>query len=153
MSFNPLAGDYAPQDPYRQYHQYHGQPEAEKQRQQYDYNPAQQDARFDPVAHAKQMARMQQDIHAGARLGEQRQQGGVTREMQELEKNLSILSSTIDALDNRLAAACIPAPEMTSGLRGTEGGGCSLANQLAAFNNMLSYQTTRIEMLYQGIDL
>lgn len=32
MSFNPLAGDYAPQDPYRQYH---GQPEAEQKRMEH----------------------------------------------------------------------------------------------------------------------
>lgn len=115
---------------------------AEKQRQmgQYAHNMAQQQERFHPKA------------ILGASV-EQRQQGGVTREMQILEKNLHALASVIDALDTRLASACIPAPEMTSGLRGTDSAGCSLANQLATFNSMLSHQTTRIEMLYQGIDL
>jgi hypothetical protein len=84
---------------------------------------------------------------------EQRQQGGVTREVQQLEKNLHALASVIDSLDIRLASACIPAPETSPGLRGGSEGGCSLANQLAAFNGMLSVQINRIEMLYQGVDL
>jgi hypothetical protein len=123
----------------------------------YDYNPALQQTRFDPDAHIKKMARMQQDIHSGAiqgaQLGEQRQQGGVTREVQQMEKNLHILAVAIDTLENRLMSACILAPEMASGLRSTDGGGCSLANQLAGFNSMLLSQITRIEMLYQGVDL
>ena len=123
----------------------------------YNYNPEQQQARFDPDAHIKKMARMQQDIQAGAiqgaQLGEQRQQGGVTREVQQMEKNLHILAAAIDTLENRLMSACIPAPEMASGLRSTDGGGCALANQLAGFNSMLLSQVTRIEMLYQGVDL
>jgi len=77
----------------------------------------------------------------------------VTREVQQLEKNLHILASVIDALDNRLAAACLPIPETASGLRTSDGGGCALANQLSAFNSMLSVQVNRIEMLYQGVDL
>jgi hypothetical protein len=80
-------------------------------------------------------------------------QGGVSREMQQLEKNLHALASVIDSLDTRLASACLPTPETSSGLRISDGGGCALANQLSAFNNMLSAQTSRIEMLYQGIDL
>jgi hypothetical protein len=83
----------------------------------------------------------------------QRQHGSVTREVQQLEKNLEALASVIDSLDIRLAAACLPIPETASGLRTSDGGGCPLANQLAAFNTMLSTQISRIEMLYQGIDL
>ena len=118
----------------------------------YSYNTVPPQERFDPDAHIKKMARMQQDIQAGAQLGEQRKQSGVTREMQQLEKNLHVLAAAIDNLDNRLASICIPAPEMASGLRST-GEGCALANQLAGFNSMLLSQITRIEMLYQGIDL
>jgi hypothetical protein len=106
----------------------------------YAYNPAQQQEKFHPKA-----------ILGAA--GEQRQQGNVTREVQQLEKNLHILASVIDALDNRLAAACLPIPETASGLRTSDGGGCALANQLSAFNSMLSVQVNRIEMLYQGVDL
>ena len=143
MSYDPLSRDYGPRDPFQQYH---GQPEAEQQRQkgiglgQYAHNMAQQQERFNPKA------------ILGAEV-KQRQQGGVTREMQQLEKNLHALISVIDALDGRLAAACIPAPETASGLRGSDSAGCSLANQLAAFNGMLSHQTARIEMIYQGVDL
>jgi hypothetical protein len=117
----------------------------------YDYNPAQQSARFDPDKHVEQMA-MKQRALQGAQLGEQRQQGAVAREMQQLEKNLHILAAAIDNLDNRLASICIPAPDTASGLRST-GEGCALANQLAGFNSMLLSQITRIEMLYQGVDL
>lgn len=83
----------------------------------------------------------------------QRQQGSVTREMQQLEKNLHILAAAIDNLENRLMPVCLPIPETASGLRTSDGGGCALANQLAAFNSMLSVQTARIEMIYQGVDL
>jgi len=98
----------------------------------------------------------QERPHPRAILGadvKQRQQGGVTREMQQFEKNLHALASVIDSLDSRLASACIPANETSPGLRGTEGSGCSLANQLSAFNAMLSCQINRIEMIYQGVDL
>ena len=104
------------------------------------YNPAQQQEKFHPGA------------IQGAQLGEQRKQSGVTREMQQLEKNLHVLAAAIDNLDSRLAFICIPAPETASGLRST-GEGCALANQLAGFNSMLLSQITRIEMLYQGVDL
>jgi hypothetical protein len=104
------------------------------------YNPAQQQEKFHPGA------------IQGAQLGEQRKQSGVTREMQQLEKNLHVLAAAIDNLDNRLSSICIPAPETASGLRST-GEGCALANQLAGFNSMLLSQITRIEMLYQGVDL
>lgn len=83
----------------------------------------------------------------------QRQHGNVTREVQQLEKNLQALACVIDSLDIRLASACLPIPETASGLRTSDGGGCLLANQLAAFNTMLSAQTSRIEMIYQGVDL
>ena len=83
---------------------------------------------------------------------EQRKQSGVTREIQQLEKNLHVLAAAIDNLDNRLASVCLSVPETASGLRST-GEGCALANQLAGFNSMLLSQITRIEMLYQGVDL
>ena len=124
MSYDQLSENYAPRN---------------RVEQAYAYNPAQQQERFQPKL--------------GAQLGEQRQQGNVTREVQQLEKNLHALASVIDSLDIRLASACIPAPETSPGLRGGSEGGCSLANQLAAFNGMLLCQITRIEMLYQGVDL
>ena len=136
MSYDQLARGYEPRDPYS--------------------NPAEQQMRFHPDHHAKQMAQGQERIYAGAILGaeaKQRQQGNVTREVQQLEKNLHALASVIDSLDIRLAAACLPIPETASGLRTSDGGGCPLASQLAAFNSMLSTQTSRLEMIYQGVDL
>ena len=136
MSYDQLARGYEPRDPYS--------------------NPAEQQMRFHPDHHAKQMAQGQERIYAGAILGaeaKQRQQGNVTREIQQLEKNLHALANAIDSLDIRLASACLPIPETASGLRTSDGGGCPLANQLAAFNSMLSVQTSRLEMIYQGVDL
>ncbi len=136
MSYDQLARGYEPRDPYS--------------------NPAEQQMRFHPDHHAKQMAQGQERIYAGAILGaeaKQRQQGNVTREIQQLEKNLHALANAIDSLDIRLASACLPIPEAASGLRTSDGGGCPLANQLAAFNSMLSVQTSRLEMIYQGVDL
>jgi hypothetical protein len=136
MSYETTSADYCPKNTYS--------------------NPAEQQMRFHPDHHVKQMAQGQERIYAGAILGaeaKQRQQGNVTREIQQLEKNLHVLASVIDALDNRLAAACLPIPETASGLRTSDGGGCALANQLSAFNSMLSVQVNRIEMLYQGVDL
>jgi hypothetical protein len=137
MSYDQLSRDYEPRDPYS----------SAEQRQkgidmgQYAHNMAQQQDRFNPKS------------ILGASVEKQRQHGNVTREVQQLEKNLHALASVIDSLDIRLAAACIPAPETAPGLRGSDGGGCSLANQLAAFNSMLACQVNRIEMLYQGVDL
>jgi hypothetical protein len=125
MNYDQLARGYDPRD---------------RIEEGYAYNPAQQQERFHPKA------------ILGADV-KQRQQGGVTREMQQFEKNLHALASVIDSLDSRLASACIPANETSPGLRGTEGSGCSLANQLSAFNAMLSCQINRIEMIYQGVDL
>jgi hypothetical protein len=122
----------------------------------YDYNPAQQNARFDPEKHLEQVALGQRNMLGHGVLGaeaKQRQQGNVTREIQQLEKNLHALANAIDSLDIRLASACLPIPETASGLRTSDGGGCPLANQLAAFNSMLSVQTSRLEMIYQGVDL
>jgi hypothetical protein len=136
MSYDQTERDYSSRGPYQQYD---GHLEAEQKR----------------IEHLGQI-RGAGAIAGAQRLGadvKQRQQGGVTREMQQLEKNLHALASVIDSLDSRLASACIPAPEMTSGLRGSDGGGCALANQLAAFNSMLSHQVSRIEMIYQGVDL
>jgi hypothetical protein len=129
MSYDQLSENYAPRDPYS--------------------NPAGQQKRFHPEqSHEQPYARAILGAEA-----KQRQQGNVTREVQQLEKNLHILASVIDSLDNRLASACIPSPETSPGLRGSDGGGCALANQLSEFNAMLSVQINRIEMLYQGVDL
>ena len=123
----------------------------------YEYNPAQQQARFNPDEHVKKMAMMQQDIHAGAIRGaypvEQLQQGGVARGMQQFEKHLNVLINVIDELDRRLATATIPQPESTnlSSVPGPDGS--ALACQLFSFNSMLSRQINRLEAIYQGIDL
>ena len=123
----------------------------------YAYNPAQQQERFDPDAHIKKMARMQQDIQAGAiqgtQLGEQRKQSGVAREVQQFEKHLNALICVIDELDRRLAVATIPQPEPTNSVQGADQSGSALACQLSSFNNMLSRQINRLEAIYQGVDL
>jgi hypothetical protein len=131
MNHDQLARDYAPRNPYSDPWLNATQPKEEYYRGQ------------------------EQAIRGalGPSVEKQRQHGNVTREVQQLEKNLHALASVIDSLDIRLAAACLPIPETAAGLRTSDGGGCPLANQLAAFNTMLSTQTSRIEMIYQGVDL
>jgi hypothetical protein len=131
MSYDQLARDYAPRNPYSDPWRNATQPKE-------DYYGGQEQAIRGAL---------------GPSVEKQRPQGGVAREMQQLEKNLHALASVIDSLDIRLAAACLPIPETAAGLRTSDGGGCPLANQLAAFNTMLSTQTIRIEMICQGVDL
>ena len=106
----------------------------------YAYNPAQQQERFQPKA------------ILGAPV-EQRQQGGVTRELQLYEKHLNALINVIDELDRRLATATVPQPE-TNNLSSVPGpDGSALACQLFSFNSTLSRQINRLEAIYQGVDL
>ena len=137
MSYDQLSENYAPRDPYS--------------------NPAQQQMRFHPDHHAKQMAQGQERIYTGAIPGapieKVRPQGNVTREVQQYEKHLNALICVIDELDRRLATATIPAPETSNTLRGSDQSGSALASQLSSFNNMLSHQITRLEAIYQGVDL
>jgi hypothetical protein len=137
MSYDSLSRDYSPKDPYS--------------------NPAEQQMRFHPDHHAKQMAQGQERIYAGAIPGASiekvRPQGNVTREVQQFEKHLSALICVIDELDRRLATATIPAPETSNTLRGSDQSGSALASQLSSFNNMLSHQINRLEAIYQGVDL
>jgi hypothetical protein len=137
MSYDSLSRDYSPKDPYS--------------------TPAEQQMRFHPDHHAKQMAQGQERIYAGAVPGASiekvRSQGNVTREVQQFEKHLNALICVIDELDRRLATATIPAPETSNTLRGSDQSGSALANQLSSFNNMLSHQINRLEAIYQGVDL
>ena len=141
MSYDQLARGYEPRDPYSSPYG----------------NPAEQQMRFHPDHHAKQMAQGQERLYAGAISGasieKARPQGNVTREMHQYEKHLSALISVIDELDRRLASATVPAPETNNSLRGSDQSGSALASQLSSFNNMLSHQINRLEAIYQGIDL
>jgi hypothetical protein len=137
MSYDQLARGYEPRDPYS--------------------NPAEQQMRFHPDHHAKQMAQGQERLYAGAISGasieKQRQQGGVAREVQQFEKHLNSLICVIDELDRRLATATIPQPETNNSLQGADQSGSALACQLSSFNSMLSRQINRLEAIYQGVDL
>jgi hypothetical protein len=137
MSYETTSADYCPKNPYS--------------------NPAEQQMRFHPDHHAKQMAQGQERIYAGAIPGASiekvRPQGNVTREVQQFEKHLSALICVIDELDRRLATATIPAPETSNTLRGSDPSGSALASQLSSFNNILSHQINRLEAIYQGVDL
>jgi hypothetical protein len=107
----------------------------------YAYNPAQQQEKYNPGA------------ISGASIEKVRPQGNVTREVQQFEKHLNALICVIDELDRRLATATIPAPETNNSLRGSDQSGSALASQLSSFNNMLAHQISRLESIYQGIDL
>jgi hypothetical protein len=80
-------------------------------------------------------------------------QGGVSREMQQMEKILSSLASAIDVLDSRLSMASIVTPPINTTSRGVDSMGSPLACQLSEFNQKLSEQTNRIEAICQGVDL
>ena len=106
----------------------------------YAYNPAQQQERFQPKA------------ILGAPV-EQRQQGGVTRELQLYEKHLNALINVIDELDRRLATATVPQTEANNLSSGPGPVGSALTCQIFSFNSMLSHQINRLEAIYQGVDL
>lgn len=89
----------------------------------------------------------------GPSIGEQKRQGGVQRELMQMEKNLCALVASVDMLYNTLSGVHIAAPE-TAGNRAMDGGaGSALTHQLNVFNNMLTEQLRRLEALNQGIDL
>lgn len=140
MSHDPLSRGYEPRDPFQQYH---GQPEAERQRMY-----GQQ--RTDPYAGA---------IAGGSPWANEcvpklRKDGTVTMEMAEMEKILDAMTVAIDIMSNKLSPVIIPAPEQAPGLRGNGPmGGSDLAMELARRNARLRDHLTRLELLHQGIDL
>lgn len=136
MNYETTSADYCPKDRY-----------SSAEQMQKGINLGQ---------YAHHMAEKQAYAHGGPGLGaavQQRQQGGVTREVQQFEKHLNALICVIDELDRRLATATIPQPESTnlSPVPGPDGS--ALTCQLFSFNNMLSRQINRLEAIYQGIDL
>jgi hypothetical protein len=140
MSYETTSADYCPKDRYSSAEQMQSGIQKGINMGQYAHNRAEKQAY----------------AYGGAILGataQQRPQGSVAREIQQLEKNLHLLAGVIDSLDNRLASVFVPSPETSSGLRSSDGGGCALANQIAGFNSMLSSQISRIEMIHQGVDL
>ena len=137
MAYDTLSRDYEPKDPYS----------SSEQRQK----------GVDLGQYARYMEERQAYLHdraiPGASIEKVRPQGNVTREVQQFEKHLSALICVIDELDRRLATATIPAPETNNSLRGSDQSGSALASQLSSFNNMLAHQISRLESIYQGIDL
>ena len=134
MSYDQLSRDYSPRD----------------RLEGFAYNPAQQQSRFHPEQNHE---RLYAEAISGASFEKQRPQGGVARELQQFEKHLNSLINVIDELDRRLATATIPQPETNNSLQGADQSGSALACQLSSFNNMLSSQINRLEMIYQGVDL
>jgi hypothetical protein len=137
MSHDQLSRDYEPRDPYS--------------------NAEQRQKGIDLGQYAHRMAEKQAYAYGGsipgASIEKVRPQGNVTREVQQFEKHLNALICVIDELDRRLATATIPAPETSNSLRGSDQSGSALASQLSSFNNMLAHQISRLESIYQGIDL
>jgi len=82
-----------------------------------------------------------------------REESGLMRELQYMDKNLSALMCSIDLLHNILAPVLLPQSETTPGLRNGPASDSSLTMQLASFNGILSDQLTRLDSLTQGLDL
>lgn len=137
MSFNPLAGDYAPQDPYKQYH---GQPEAERQRAEY-------------LGQIRGTGAI-----SGGSYGQQNtlrsSSAPLMSELQQMEKNLHALHTAIDMLTERLSTVLL-GPPVASPFREEKQDRphSSLTAQMVAFNGFLQNQTSRVEQITGALDL
>ncbi len=89
---------------------------------------------------------------AGQQIAADRNEGGVTRGLRHMEKNIAHLASTIEALAERLSLVRVPYPTAKSDVsKAPEGSG--LASVLSGYNDSLEYQTSRLHQLIQELDL
>ena len=154
MSFNPLAGDYAPQDPYRQYH---GQPEAEQKRQ--EYLRAEQDA-LKKQAYMREMAANQVRGNAIAGAGAIGREGLVSRgagleyQMERLAKTVASNEEVFNQLALRLTPflRSLPIQEQEK-VRQESGSQSPLADQVSRIADQLDRINRGMTYLIDGVDL
>jgi hypothetical protein len=136
MSYNPLAGDYEPQDPYRQYH---GQPEAEQQR----------------------MKHFGQERLAGAIAGAGRVIGpevmkepNISVNVERMDKILAHQEELLTMLEQRLTPFLRAFPKQTreEGAR-TASMQSALAERLYVQTQRADFLCTRINAIIESIDL
>ena len=152
MSFNPLAGDYAPQDPYRQYH---GQPEAEQKRQ--EYLRAEQDA-LKKQAYMREMAANQ--IRGSAIPGAIGRETLVSRgagleyQMERLAKTVASTEELFNQLGIRMTpfVRSLPIQEQEK-VRQESGSQSPLADQVSRLADQLDRINRGMTYLIDGVDL
>ena len=152
MSFNPLAGDYAPQDPYRQYHE---QPEAEQKRQ--EYLRAEQDA-LKKQAYMREMAANQ--IRGSAIPGAIGRETLVSRgagleyQMERLAKTVASTEELFNQLGIRMTpfVRSLPIQEQEK-VRQESGSQSPLADQVSRLADQLDRINRGMTYLIDGVDL
>lgn len=154
MSYDPLAGDYAPQDPYRQYH---GQPEAEQQRMARDYNPASQQARFHPdVAQQNMQSRLTGAIAGAGRVigPEVMKEPNISVNVERMDKVLAHQEELLTMLEQRLTPflRAFPKQSREEGAR-TASMQSALAERLYVQTQRADFLCTRINAIIESIDL
>ena len=131
----------------------------------YDYNPAQQQARFDPDVHAKRMAMAQQDIRA-ALTGTISGAGAIGREtlvsrgagleyqMERLAKTVASTEELFNQLSTRLTPFVRSLPIQEQEKRTQETGAQSpLADQVSRLADQLDRINRGMTFLIDGVDL
>ena len=131
----------------------------------YDYNPAQQQARFDPDVHAKRMAMAQQDIRA-ALTGTISGAGAIGREtlvsrgagleyqMERLAKIIATNEEMFNQLSTRLTPFVRSLPIQEQEKRTQETGAQSpLADQVSRLADQLDRINRGMTFLIDGVDL
>lgn len=130
----------------------------------YDYNPAQQRARFDPDLHAKQMAMAQQDIRAtltGAIAGTGRVTGpevmkepSISALVERMDKILAHQEERMTELEQRMTPFVRTYPKQTrEEVNRTATCQSALAERLYIQTQRADFICTRINGLIESIDL
>lgn len=144
MSFNPLAGDYAPQDPYRQYH---GQPEVEQKRMEHMIEEKKR-------AYMREMQANQ--IHgAGRVLGpEVMKEPNISVNIERMDKILAHQEELLTMLEQRMTPFVRAYPKQ-SREEGARTASCqsALSERLYVQTQRADFICTRINALIESIDL
>ena len=142
MSYDPLSRDYGPRDPF---HQYHGQPEAEQQRQKgidlgkYAHNMAQQQERFNPKAILGAEVMKEPNISVNA---------------ERMDKILSHQEELLTMLEQRMSPFVRAYPKQ-SREEGARTASCqsALSERLYIQTQRADFICTRINALIESIDV
>jgi len=144
MSLNPLAGDYAPQDPYKQYH---GQPEAEQQRMEHMIEEKKR-------AYMREMQANQ--IHgAGRVLGpEVMKEPNISVNIERMDKILAHQEERMTELEQRLSPFLRAYPKQ-SREEGARTASCqsALSERLYVQTQRADFLCSRINAIIESIDL
>lgn len=140
MSLDPLAGAYAPQDPYRQYH---GQPEAEQKRQAHI-----REMGANPIRGAGAIA------GGGLSPDVKRRMHGLDYQIERLTKQIYASEELFNQLAVRITPFVRPMPiqEMEKEARTSDGAQSPLAEQVARLADQLDRINRGMTYLIDGVD-